>query len=156
MVYCLVKVYNLKELHSKKERKGGKVRRQGGNCGPLILQGLVFTQESQMASQMNACRQEHMGSWQLSLTCRVLLSPFLKGSIADLPTGFNFFPFWSGNIPVPCSDLGESFVAIFIGAMLTSGRPRHRCKDPKTLSLHLAQSFPVGLLAPSWPFFLIC
>ena len=93
MAYPLVKVSSMRELYREEIRKRDKVRRQAGNWrGPSHAGFSSYTQESQIAPQMRACRQEHLGNWQTPLTCSVLLPPFLKVITAELPLGSNFSP----------------------------------------------------------------
>lgn len=95
----------------------------------------------------------------MQMPLSVLLPPFLKVITADLPMALTSPRICSGNIPVPLlrpSGILCDHLYWDRKTMLTSVRPRDRYKDPETLQPCLAQPFPLGLLSPSWPLFLMC
>ena len=108
VAYLLVKDSNMRELYSKEIRIRDKVRRQEEIRDPYHAGFSSFTQESHIAPHMRAYRQEHLGNWQMPLTCGVLPPPFLEVIPADLLVGSNFCPIYSGNTQLSAQTQGHS------------------------------------------------
>ena len=108
VAYLLVKDSNMRQLYSKETRIRDKVRRQEEIRDPYHAGFSSFTQESHIAPHMRVCRQEHLGNWQMPLTCRVLPPPFLEVIPADLLVGSNFCPIYSGNTHLSAQTQGHS------------------------------------------------
>ena len=108
VAYLLVKDSNMRQLYSKETRIRDKVRRQEEIRDPYHACFSSFTQESHIAPHMRVCRQEHLGNWQMPLTCRVLPPPFLEVIPADLLVGSNFCPIYSGNTHLSAQTQGHS------------------------------------------------